>query len=37
VAATDEARLRIAAEGFPVGTISLSRGGLGIVPGETEG
>jgi ferredoxin len=37
VAATDEARLRIAAEGCPVGAISLSRDGLAIVPGETEG
>ena len=37
VAATDEARLRIAAEGCPVGAISLSRGGVAIVPGETEG
>jgi ferredoxin len=36
-AATDEARLRIAAEGCPVGAISLSRGGVVIVPGETEG
>lgn len=37
VAATDEARLRVAAEGCPVGAISLSRGGVAIVPGETEG
>jgi ferredoxin len=36
-AATDEARLRVAAEGCPVGAISLSRGGVVIVPGETEG
>jgi ferredoxin len=34
-AATDEARLRIAAEGCPVGAISLSRGGVAIVLGET--
>jgi ferredoxin len=33
---TDEARLRIAAEGCPVGAISLSRGGVAIVRGETE-
>jgi ferredoxin len=36
-AATDEARLRVAAEGCPVGAIALSRGGVVIVPGETEG
>ena len=36
-AATDEARLRIAAEGCPVGAISLSRDGVAIVPGETGG
>jgi ferredoxin len=36
-AATDEARLRVAAEGCPVGAISLSRGGVAIVLGETEG
>jgi ferredoxin len=35
--ATDEARLRVAAEGCPVGAISLSRGGVAIVLGETEG
>jgi ferredoxin len=35
VAATDEARLRIAAEGCPVGAISLSRGGDDIVLGTT--
>jgi ferredoxin len=37
VAATDEARLRIAAEGCPVGAISLSGDGPARVPGETEG
>jgi ferredoxin len=36
-AATDEARLRVAAEGCPVGAISLSRGGVVIVPEKTEG
>jgi ferredoxin len=36
-AATDEARLRIAAEGCPVGAISLSQGGIDIVLGATEG
>jgi ferredoxin len=36
-AATDEDRLRVAAEGCPVGAISLSRGGVVIVPGTTEG
>jgi ferredoxin len=36
-AATDEARVRVAAEGCPVGAISLSRGGVAIVLGETEG
>jgi len=36
-AATDETRLRIAAQGCPVGAISLSRDGVAIVPGETEG
>jgi ferredoxin len=35
--ATDEVRLRVAAEGCPVGAISLSRGGVAIVLGETEG
>ncbi len=35
--ATDETRLRIAAEGCPVGAISLLRDGVAIVPGETEG
>jgi ferredoxin len=34
-AATDEARLRIAAEGCPVGAITLSRGGVAVVPDET--
>jgi ferredoxin len=34
--ATDEVRLRIAAEGCPVGAITLSRGGVGVVPGEKE-
>ena len=36
-AATDELRLRIAAEGCPVGAISLSRGGVAVVPEGTEG
>jgi ferredoxin len=36
-AATDEARLRVAAEGCPVGAISLSRGGVVVVPEKTEG
>lgn len=36
-AATDEDRLRVAAEGCPVGAISLSRGGVVIVPETTEG
>ena len=36
-AATDESRLRVAAEGCPVGAISLSRGGVVIVPEKTEG
>jgi ferredoxin len=36
-AATDEDRLRVAAEGCPVGAISLSRGGVVIVPEKTEG
>jgi ferredoxin len=36
-AATDEARLRIAAEGCPVGAISLSKDGVAIDPGKTEG
>jgi ferredoxin len=35
--ATDEAKVRVAAEGCPVGAISLSRGGVAIVLGETEG
>jgi ferredoxin len=36
-AATDEGRLRIAAEGCPVGAISLSKDGVAIDPGKTEG
>jgi ferredoxin len=35
--ATDEARLRVAAEGCPVGAITLSRGGVAVVLNETEG
>ena len=34
-AATDEERLRIAAEGCPVGAITLSRGGVAVFPHET--
>lgn len=34
-AATDEARLRIAAEGCPVGAISLWRGGVELALGDT--
>ena len=34
--ATDEARLRVAAEGCPVGAISLSRGGTTLVVPGTE-
>ncbi|HWE66369.1 MAG TPA: ferredoxin [Acidimicrobiales bacterium] len=34
--ATDETRLRIAAEGCPVGAISLWRGGAELKLGETE-
>jgi ferredoxin len=33
-AATDEDRLRVAAEGCPVGAITLSRGGVAVVLGE---
>ena len=33
-AATDEDRLRVAAEGCPVGAISLSRDGVAVVLGE---
>ena len=36
-AATDEARLRAAAEGCPVGAISLSKGGSILVGPGTEG
>jgi ferredoxin len=36
-AATDEVCLRVAAEGCPVGAISLARGGGAIVLGKTEG
>jgi ferredoxin len=36
-AVTDEARVRIAAEGCPVGAISVLRDGIAMVPGETEG
>jgi ferredoxin len=35
--ATDEARLRAAAEGCPVGAISLSKGGSTLVGHGTEG
>jgi ferredoxin len=35
-AATDEERLRAAAEGCPVGAITLSRGGGAVDPDETE-
>jgi ferredoxin len=35
--ATDEARLRVAAEGCPVGAISLSKGGAALVLPGTEG
>ncbi len=35
-AATDEDRLRVAAEGCPVGAISLWRDGVAVVPGEGE-
>jgi ferredoxin len=34
--ATDEARLRAAAEGCPVGAISLSRGGTALLPPGSE-
>jgi hypothetical protein len=34
-AATDEGRLRVAAEGCPVGAITLSRGGVAVVLNET--
>jgi ferredoxin len=34
--ATDEARLRAAAEGCPVGAISLHKGGVVLVPGQTD-
>ena len=35
-AAPDEERLRAAAEGCPVGAITLSRGGVAVDPNETE-
>ena len=35
--ATDEARLRVAAEGCPVGAISLSKGGSPLLGDGTEG
>ncbi len=34
--ATDESRLRVAAEGCPVGAISLWRGGLALVLSDKE-
>ena len=36
-AATDEDRLRVAAEGCPVGAITLSRGGVAVAPAEGKG
>jgi ferredoxin len=35
--ATDETRLRVAAEGCPVGAISLSKGGSALLDDGTEG
>ena len=35
-AATDEERLRVAAEGCPVGAISLWRDGIAVVLGESQ-